>query len=779
MMRKLATAMLMVSAGLVSNFAMALGLGELKLNSALNEKFDAEIKLLNVGELSKNEILPNLASHQDFARAGVERVFFLTNLKFDVRLENGDAYIRLTSDKIVREPFLNFLVELHWPSGRILREYTVLIDPPIFSETPAVSVNKAATTPPDSGKQTSERTERREVTQQVPSTDRTFDSGQAKSEGVTVAVKKNDTLWGIARDNRPSREVSISQTMLAIQKDNPHAFIRNNINLLKAGQVLKIPSADKIRSFSTAEAFVETQRQEDEWRNSRPIDARQEDEMLSEQIEEEPETSDLSDQETADVESAGQLKLLTDDVQEASLDTEDEVAASGASIDALQDESYSDDEDNASSVINQDLAAEAGERGGETNADVSANVKALEEQVESLKKLLNLKDQQLAMLQAGAENNADVSVTQEEGQQALGSIAESTDGAVQPAALKETPEKSAASKPVKVTEEKSWLDTLTGSPMYIGLAILAVLVGLVILGALSRRKNAESDYPDDLKTVLNKAESDVQLPKDLEEELDQELAIAEAAAKSDDSEQAEADDMDDFELPELDTDIDKLSEEADIYIAYGRHERALEMLEPVVMRHPESIQLRLKLAEVYAATGNLEGLAEQKAAIESEGDEQALATLEGFKVKMSEPASAEPVEEFPQSAQEASNPLEDVDQNLPSLNDFDDELADSPDEFTPGDDDELEFTLDEMELDQSAQEQAEALADSDGSDQEEDSDDLDFLGDADEATTKLDLARAYIEMADKDAAQDILNEVLEEGSDEQQDEARKLLESIA
>ena len=144
MMRKLAVALVFMGA-LGSNLANAVGLGELKLNSALNQKFEAEIKLLNVGDLSKNELLPNLANHKDFARAGVERVFFLTGMKFEVRFKkNGDAYIKVTTDTIVREPFLNFLVELHWPSGRILREYTVLLDPPIFSEAPASNVRQAS-----------------------------------------------------------------------------------------------------------------------------------------------------------------------------------------------------------------------------------------------------------------------------------------------------------------------------------------------------------------------------------------------------------------------------------------------------------------------------------------------------------------------------------------------------------------------------------------------------------------------------------------------------------
>ncbi len=771
MIRKLAMALLIVGASLVSNFATALGLGELKLNSALNEKFNAEIKLLNVGELSKNEILPNLASHEDFARAGVERVFFLTSLKFDVRVVgDGTAYITLTSDKIVREPFLNFLVELHWPSGRILREYTVLVDPPIFSETPVATVSKPSTRPPLTSKKIDSPASTRNITQQVSQPARssassgTVSSG-SRDEGVTVAVKKNDTLWGIARDNRPSREVSISQTMLAIQKDNPHAFIRNNINLLKAGQVLKIPSADKIKAFSNREAFVETQRQEDEWKSNRPIDARQEDEAIA--AKESSESQEAAEEETSEASSAGQLKLLTDDAQSESLARDEEVAASGASLDEVSDESLAVGVDSgSSSVVNQDVAADLSEKGA--GAEASSSVKALEEQVDSLKKLLNLKDQQLAMLQAAANQSTseNTSIQSEDAfsksQTALAQVAN------------ESVSENKPRNQMKKIEETSFLDSLMESPMYIGLAILAVLVGLVILGALSRRKNTEADYPADLQTALSKSESDVQLPKDLEDELERESALAAAAIADNDEDIDQMDDVDEFDLPELETDINKLTEEADIYIAYGRYERALDMLQPAVEQHPESVQLHLKLAEVYAATGDSQGLAKQKETIEALGDDAALSVLAGLKQKQNDVApDAVSAIVNPEPKQEI-NPLGKIDQGLPSLNDFDDEVVDTSEEFASADEDALEFTLDDLELNQNSE-----LVEDASYDDTDDADDLDFLGDTDEATTKLDLARAYIEMADKEAALDILNEVLEEGSDEQQDEARKLLESIA
>src|SRR5690554_6489106 len=117
-----------------SSIAAALGLGEIKLQSALNQPLNAEIQLLHVRGLTANEIIVGIATPEEFARAGVERNYFVTGLDFalDLNAQQGPI-IRVTSREPVREPFLNFVVSAHWPSGRLLREYTLLVDLPVFS----------------------------------------------------------------------------------------------------------------------------------------------------------------------------------------------------------------------------------------------------------------------------------------------------------------------------------------------------------------------------------------------------------------------------------------------------------------------------------------------------------------------------------------------------------------------------------------------------------------------------------------------------------------------
>ncbi|MHB2246800.1 FimV/HubP family polar landmark protein [Pseudomonas fitomaticsae] len=113
-----------------STASLALGLGDITVHSALNQPLKADIALVDVGGVSESELAVRLASADEFGRAGIERVFFLNDLKFTPILRGNRNMIRVTSSKPVNEPFLNFLVQLDQPNGHLLREYTVLIDPP-------------------------------------------------------------------------------------------------------------------------------------------------------------------------------------------------------------------------------------------------------------------------------------------------------------------------------------------------------------------------------------------------------------------------------------------------------------------------------------------------------------------------------------------------------------------------------------------------------------------------------------------------------------------------
>ena len=131
MFRKSALAMAMLGAMATGN-VVALGLGEIDLKSALNQPLNAEVELLSATDAELQELKVTIGSSKAFANAGIERPLFLTKLRFEVKTSaDGKPVVRISSRDAVQEPFLDFLLELSWSKGRLLREYTVLVDPPV------------------------------------------------------------------------------------------------------------------------------------------------------------------------------------------------------------------------------------------------------------------------------------------------------------------------------------------------------------------------------------------------------------------------------------------------------------------------------------------------------------------------------------------------------------------------------------------------------------------------------------------------------------------------
>jgi len=144
--RKLATAAA-VSLALASGGVFGLGLGDIEMRSALNQPMNAEIRLTAVKPGDLDGMIVQLASQDAFARAGIERSQEVIDLKFSVDSSSGAPVIRISSRRPIVEPFLNFLLEVEWSQGRMVREYTVLLDPPVFMTPSATQRNEAADTP--------------------------------------------------------------------------------------------------------------------------------------------------------------------------------------------------------------------------------------------------------------------------------------------------------------------------------------------------------------------------------------------------------------------------------------------------------------------------------------------------------------------------------------------------------------------------------------------------------------------------------------------------------
>ncbi|HEY8329715.1 MAG TPA: FimV/HubP family polar landmark protein, partial [Pseudomonas sp.] len=383
--RKLVLAIAAASA-LSSGMAHALGLGEISLKSSLNQPLDAEIELLEVRDLGSNEVLPSLAAVEEFSKVGVDRPFFLTDLKFTPVLKaNGKSVIRVTSNKPVREPYLNFLVEVLWPNGRLLREYTVLLDPPLYSPQTVVAASprlpQAAPVAP-----------RVSVAPQAPvsrpqsvapaAAPAAVAPAPSRIDGDQYRTDRDDTLWEVASRVRPSSAVSVHQTMLAIQDLNPDAFLDGNINRLKRSQVLRLPTEQQIRSRSQADALAQVQAQNGAWREGRavqPVAARQLDATRRSEAGNAPAQAPAEDN----------LRLVAAASGKAASGRDNGAAGDGK---ALADKL---------AVSQESLVTSQRE-----NQELKERLTDLQSQLDKLQRLIELKNEQMAKLQGGLAADA-------------------------------------------------------------------------------------------------------------------------------------------------------------------------------------------------------------------------------------------------------------------------------------------------------------------------------------------------------------------------------------
>ena len=267
MLRNRAVAFLLCC--LASRLVFALGLGPLEATSALNEPFKGRIEVLGAKAEDFDTLTVALAGEDQFRRAGIDRVPALFNLRFSVAdTTDGKDYISITSREPIREPFLNFLLEMNWGNGRLLREYTVLLDPPLYdpnrrqaaaspvSRAPAPVSSRAVMTPPMSAS--------------MPRAAAASAAPAARSaSGEIGPVGAGDTLWSLASAYRPDDSVSIQQMMLAILRQNPDAFRDGNVNMLRRGAVLHVPDDAAIHSISARDAAAEIRHQHQLWQEYR------------------------------------------------------------------------------------------------------------------------------------------------------------------------------------------------------------------------------------------------------------------------------------------------------------------------------------------------------------------------------------------------------------------------------------------------------------------------------------------------------------------------------
>lgn len=255
----------------------ALGLGQIEVRSALNQPLVAEIPVIEASPGEANNLSVKLASPDAFARVGLDRpTLQAVNLSFEVDTDaRGRKVIRVTTPSNVTDPFMSFLLEADWGKGKILREYTVLLDPPSMTPIAASPARVTAAPEPvaaapvqtlDPG--TDAPPQYDSVPSDTPAVSPTASSSPTYSSfnaGDNYSVVGGDTLWEIAQQARPDSSISINQMMMALLRANPDAFVGNNINRLKKGAVLRIPGRDEAAMMTAAQAAAEVRDQIQAW----------------------------------------------------------------------------------------------------------------------------------------------------------------------------------------------------------------------------------------------------------------------------------------------------------------------------------------------------------------------------------------------------------------------------------------------------------------------------------------------------------------------------------
>lgn len=646
---------------LTPGIAAALGVGDYKLDSYLNQPLDMQVELHKTGDLEATEILVDLAGETDFQNAGVERTYFLSELDFEVRIDDQGGVLHITTDRPVREPYLNFVIEVLWPTGRMLREYTVLLDPPgAFEEEAAQQTQPAESVArPVQPQAPAEPVTRREDT----------DSRRivAQSEGYQgdvdhdrYEVRANDTMWRIAVNHRPSTNVSVQQMLVAIQRLNPEAFIDGNVNLVREGTVLRIPTREEIRAISTRQALGDIASQNRRWREmlrARGIDPDKA------QLDGRARETAGGDHEAAP--SEGQVKLVTD-----SGEATGEGAGAGAGGDAA--------------ALQNELAIreESLDRLRRENQELASRLDDLEEQVNTSEDLLELRNQKIARLQEelrqlqqqqGVEVSGDllepveepaeptedapadeeVATAEEQAQSPTAAAEEGepspdTDMAAadQPAADGEAPadepvedeqaEKTAEAAPAQPARPAApaqpaepeapqslvgqILDFVMGNLIMLAVG-LVVIIALVVGGILMLRKRAAGE---DEEPLVDVEEDNDFLPAGLMEDEEE----SDFGGEEEEAEAPRGEGQDPLE-------------EVDVYVAYGRYPQAVEYLRNEIKKAPERGDLKIRLLEVLAEMRDTDGF-EQEAAQLAGTDEDIDARIEALRQDLGSAGGEEP-----------------------------------------------------------------------------------------------------------------------------------------
>lgn len=559
--------MLGVAVGLtLGTLAHAVGLGGINVVSALGQPLKAEIELLAVSKSDKPSLVARLASPDAYKGVGLEYPY---GVKYSFQVEsraNGGSYLKLSSNQEINDPFVSLLVELSWSSGRLMREYTFLLDPPGYvAAQPAPetvqTVLPAAVSPvrltaiprgPEEARPVArfveQPVERPAEKRVAVAPARAEKAGEISGE---ITVRRGDTLNKIAARSKPD-DVSLERMLVALYRANDDQFDGKNMNRIQSGKILRMPDQDEMMNVAQSEAVQEIRAQSADWNAYRQklatsATASRQDET-SRQVATGKISASATDKTPVTRESAKEvLRLSKGEVPG------DRAGAAGR---AAQDTRNSAEED----AIAKSKALEEGK----------ARAALLESNLKNMERLAQLKAEASALIAAASVEGA------------ASSVASEVTAVSEVAAASEVAAVSAVEAAPAVVEEPALLDQLLASPlaMGIGAAVLLALGGLGI--ALGRRKQAPEKFVEPAAAESAKT-GHLTTPVAPSPDTGDFTVLA-----------GQAD-----EAPLQPEDIDPISE-AELFLNFGRDEQAEEVLKDAILRTPDNHQLHLKLLGIYA-----------------------------------------------------------------------------------------------------------------------------------------------------------------------------------
>ncbi|WP_411726590.1 FimV/HubP family polar landmark protein [Methyloglobulus sp.] len=589
-MRNLTKALTVVSL-LAPVSGHSLGIGDIRVRSALNQNLNAEISLVVSRGENPSNIKVNLAPPEKFDEAGVPWSYFLSKIRFQpVVKPNGSMVIKVTSREAFKEPYLNFLLEVSWPKGNLYREFTVLVDPPADYQQPVYQgpVYQEPAYPLTSNYENYPPQQQDYVPQRRPSRHATKPRrSSAGSYGGQIVARRNDTLWNVAERARGAG-VSVEQMMIALYEKNPHAFFQQNVNALSAGKTLTIPEKDVVQQTSRREALAEFGRHNEAWNNNR---------------------SGVP---------AGETRVAKEEAVDSQLKLEAPTEATVAANETVSPSSeQASGAPNATSLSQPAIDKEsAKETAAPVDEALQSKVAALEKQMAMMQELIALKDKQLAELQNPVQTQTPSptqapsappapDLTQAKPEQ----VTPERSAQIAPPPVKPVPPVTSAKPivkaPVKNIVQPQPVVEESVSPF---LWFVGGIGALSLFGWLWWRKQKilkETDNESMFRsyTTMQNSESTGAFSSTLRKAG---VAAGISPGESTFLNDFKTSDFETFESFNVDhSDIDPIAE-ADVYLAYGRYQQAEELIRQAVKDFPDRDDCKLKLLQIFHANSSKE-----------------------------------------------------------------------------------------------------------------------------------------------------------------------------